>query len=134
MFLVADRLVGGQRLRRDALLCGFDGFNGVDRLTGLAAGLFTDAEAENRAQPTPQLRRLAQFRQFLPRGDECFLREILALAHAAGRAKGQRADESLVPFDNFSECVLIAVEAFGHKFAVVLLRRLHCFGFDHICL
>jgi len=76
--------------------------------------------------------RLAQVRQLFPRGQKGFLRQILALAQAAGGAVGQRTNERLILRDNLPEGIAIASQAFADQLGVVVRGYGHGSGRHHI--
>jgi hypothetical protein len=69
-----------------------------------------------------------------PRGDESFLGHVLAPAHVAGGAVGQRANQGLIPFNDAAEGVPASVQAVGHQFGIVLFQCGHGLDCHHITL
>jgi hypothetical protein len=104
----------------------------VDRLTVLPPKLLGDPESNESAEPTPQLGRLAQFRELFPGRNERLLSEVFALAHAARCGIGKRTDQRLVPFNDLAEGIVVPLETFSHQFGIVLSGRLHVFECYHI--
>ena len=99
----------------------------VARLPPGRAQEVVDQISGDAAKPGPQLGRLAQFRQMLPRGNKSFLRQILALGQTAGGAEGQRADERLVARDDLCEGLTISRQAGVDQILVSTGgRRCHC--------
>ena len=102
------------------------------RLAPLPAQLVVDEIPRNGAKPRAQFFRLAQAGKLFPGGDECFLRQILALAQAAGRIVSQRADERLITRNNLAECLEVAGQAFADKAGIVVRLNGHRVCGHHI--
>jgi len=66
-----------------------------------------------------------------PRGDEGFLRQVFALAQAAGGAVGQRTDERLIARNDLPVSVAVSRQAFAHQFGVIESFGTHSPGNHH---
>ena len=86
----------------------------------LFAKEIVDEIAGDATQPGAQFFRFAQIAQLFPGGDKDILREVLALAQAAGGAVGERADEALIPRNDLAEGIAVARKAGGDQFSIVL--------------
>jgi len=87
--------------------------------------------AHDAAKPGTQLCRLAQTGQMLPRGDKCFLRQILALGQTAGGTECEGTNQRLVARDYLPKGVPAAAQTVRHQFGIGDFHRSHGFGCHH---
>ena len=102
------------------------------RFAALTPQRIVDEVPRDAAQPGAQFFRFAQVRQLFPRGQKSFLRQVLALAQAAGGAVGQRTNERLILRDDLPEGIAIAGQAFADQLGIVVRCGRHGFGRHHI--
>ena len=91
---------------------------GADGFAAFAAARVGGEPPGDAAEPGAQLFGFAELAQFLPRGDEDFLREVFAAAQAAGGIVGQRANERLVARDDFRKSASAIREAAFDEFSI----------------
>ena len=109
-----------QRFGRCGIVDFFQRLSGVNRFAPVAAKTAVDPVARDAAEPGFEFVPLAQVAEMFPRGDESFLREVFALAEAAGGAVGQRADERLIARYDVAEGVAVAGKTRGDQIGVVV--------------
>ncbi len=121
--LVAHRLGRRQRLATGQFRRRVEGIGLVRGLPAESPAIAVDDVSRDATEPGTQPARVVQASEFLPGGDKRLLRDVLALAAAAGRAVGESTDEGLVPDDDLPEGVTVAGEALLHQLGVVAAGR-----------
>ena len=119
LLFVADGLIHRQGFERRRFRNFFQRFGAVTRLAALFAQRIIDEIPRDAAKPRAQFFRPAQTGELFPRGQKCFLRDVLALAQAARGAVSQRADERLIARDNLAEGVAVAGKTRGNQIGVI---------------
>ena len=130
--LLADGALRRERIGVRGALRSLQGLGGMEGFASIPSQRLADQIARDAAEPGAQARRLAQPRKLLPGDKERLLREVFALAQAAGGGVSQRADEGLVALDDAAKGIPVALQAFRHQLRIVVLRDGHFFCRHHI--
>ena len=112
-----------------------EGVQRFGRVAGFPSLLFQKAVnviARNTAEPGTEFGRFTQVPQLLPGGNERLLRQIFALAEAAGGAVGQRTNQGLIARYDTGKGIAVARQASGDQIGIQNTSTVHRFCFHHI--